>query len=80
MIIVTTSKLSHSLYHDDDEYHLCQNIMIITIIIHNKCDDESQSQQNSMIMPIIITFLIESSHQIEFDQRIKSITTSTSSS
>jgi hypothetical protein len=40
------------LYHDDDENHLCQNIMIITIITHNKCDDESQSQQNPMIMLI----------------------------
>jgi hypothetical protein len=60
MIIVTTTKLSskwqlsHLLYHDDDEYQLCQNIMITTIIIHNKCDDESHSQQNLMIISITI--------------------------
>jgi hypothetical protein len=46
--------------------------MITTIIIHNKCDDESQYQQNPMIMPITkltLTFLIESLHQIQFDQK-----------
>jgi hypothetical protein len=26
--------------------------MITTVIIHNRCDDESQSQQNPMIMLI----------------------------
>jgi hypothetical protein len=62
MTIVTTSKLSskcqlaHLLYHDDDEYHSCQNIMIITIIIHIKRDDESLSQQNPMTMPKIKTY------------------------
>jgi hypothetical protein len=60
MIIVTTTKLllkwqlSHILYHDDDEYHMCQNIKIKTIIIHNKRDDESHSQQNLMIISITI--------------------------
>jgi hypothetical protein len=44
-------------------YH---NIMITTIIIHNECDDESHSQQNLMVIPITITFLIESSNQIQF--------------
>jgi hypothetical protein len=44
--------------------------MIITIIIHNKCDDESHSQQNPMRMLITITFLIEYSHQIQFDQKL----------
>jgi hypothetical protein len=44
MTIVTTSKLSYLLYHGDDEYDPCQNIMITTMIIYNKCDDESQSQ------------------------------------
>jgi hypothetical protein len=40
--------------------------MITTIIIHNECDDESHSQQNLMVIPITITFLIESSNQIQF--------------
>jgi hypothetical protein len=47
--------------------------MITTVIIHNKCDDDSQSQQNLMTMPI--TFLIKSSHQIHFDQKFKSTAT-----
>jgi hypothetical protein len=40
--------------------------MITTIIIHNECDDESHFQQNLMVIPITITFLIESSNQIQF--------------
>jgi hypothetical protein len=55
--------------------------MIITIIIYNKCDDKSHSQKNLMIISITITysitFLIESSHHIQFDQKHKSTTTST---
>jgi hypothetical protein len=62
MAIITTSKLSskwqlsHLLYHDDDENHMCQNIMIITITIHNKYDDGSFSQQNLMIISITLLF------------------------
>jgi hypothetical protein len=60
MIIVTTTKLllkwhlPHILYHDDDKYHPGQNIMITTIIIQNKYDDESHCQQNIIIIPITI--------------------------
>jgi hypothetical protein len=54
--------------------------MITTVIIHNKCDDESQSQQNSMIanyQTYLINFLIELSHQIQFDQKLKLMTNKT---
>jgi uncharacterized protein YxjI len=44
--------------------------MIIIIIIHDKCSDESHSQQNFMIISITITFLIESSNQIHSFIRI----------
>jgi hypothetical protein len=41
------------LYHDNDKNHFCQNMMITTVIIHNKYDDEAQSQQNPVTMLII---------------------------
>jgi hypothetical protein len=47
--------------------------MIITIIIHNKYDDESHSQQkshdNANYQTYSITFLIESLHKVQFDQK-----------